>query len=156
MGGFGSGRQGNRLKSDNCPKISISSLLKRGGVGEIVSLRYGNAVTYIPIARTKCNYGGSRPWFLCPVCNGRVGVLYFWGRFACRKCFRLRYSSQCEDAFHRAIRRMGKIAMRLGDEYGFFPDKPHRMRWATYERFCEQYDTLDASTMLLLEWDVKG
>lgn len=143
MGGFGSGRRGNKLKAENCPRVDIHALLKRGGLGDSVALQYGGSLTYVPVVRTGCNYGGTRPWFQCPQCNGRVGVLYCWGRFACRKCFRLCYSSQCEDAFHRAIRRMGKIAVRLGGEYGFFPDKPTRMRWATYERLYDQYSATD-------------
>lgn len=152
MGGFGSGRQSNRLKSDNCPKVDIHTLGKVGDLGDSVALQYGGSLTYVPVVRTECNYGGSRPWFQCPQCNGRAGVLYYWGRFACRKCFRLCYSSQCEDAFHRAIRRMGKIAVRLGGEYGFFPDKPARMRWTTYERLYEQYCAAETATGV--SWDL--
>ena len=39
----------------------------------------------IYIARTPCHFGGSRPWFICPKCHRRVGVLVCAGRlFACR------------------------------------------------------------------------
>ena len=29
----------------------------------------------IALERTPCNYGGSRPWFLCPRCNRRIAIL---------------------------------------------------------------------------------
>ena len=38
---------------------------------------------------TPCNYGGSRPWLLCPSCGRRCAVVYFGapgGRYACRRC----------------------------------------------------------------------
>lgn len=40
---------------------------------------------------TPCNYGGVRPWFLCPGCGRRVGILAAAGRrFLCRHCYRLK------------------------------------------------------------------
>src|SRR5215831_7092426 len=39
----------------------------------------------VSIDWTPCNYGGSRPWFRCPVlgCGRRVAILYGGGIFAC-------------------------------------------------------------------------
>ncbi len=49
---------------------------------------------------TSCNYGGRRPWFLCPAsgCGWRGAVLYLdWsGIFACRHCNHLSYKCQRE------------------------------------------------------------
>jgi hypothetical protein len=49
---------------------------------------------------TPCNFGGERPWFVCPgVVNGkrcgrRVAILYGPGKyFLCRHCYDLRYES---------------------------------------------------------------
>src|SRR3712207_3595213 len=39
---------------------------------------------------TSCNFGGERPWFICPSagCGRRVVVLYGLGRyFLCRHCY---------------------------------------------------------------------
>jgi hypothetical protein len=67
----------------------------------------------IPIAATKCNFGGERFWFCCPKatnrtpCRRRVTSLYSLpgGQiFDCRVCFDLTYSSVRE---HDA--RVGKI-----------------------------------------------
>jgi len=33
-------------------------------------------VMHIPVERTPCHFGGSRPWFRCPQCDTRVSVLY--------------------------------------------------------------------------------
>jgi hypothetical protein len=51
------------------------------------------------------------------------------------------YESQGEDIKYRAVRRAQKIRRRLGgnaDLGDFFPDKPKRMRWATYERLMQK------------------
>ncbi len=32
--------------------------------------------TELPILRTACNYGGSRPWFACPCCGRRVALVF--------------------------------------------------------------------------------
>ena len=54
----------------------------------------------VRIVRTACNFGGSRPWFICPAlgCRRRVAILYGGGIFACRLCYRLAYASAREDA----------------------------------------------------------
>jgi len=64
----------------------------------------------IPIETTPCHYGGERPWFLCPRCFERRGVLFsVGGRFRCRACHRLAYSSTRETEEDRAARRAREI-----------------------------------------------
>ena len=57
------------------------------------------------IIRTKCQYGGYRYWFLCPLlkngqkCNRRIGKLYVppgEDVFGCRQCHHLTYQSSKE------------------------------------------------------------
>ena len=69
---------------------------------------------------TPCNYGGHRTWFLCPArcCGRRVAVLYGGKVFACRKCHDLRYQSQSEADWDRALRKADKIRDVLGWEPG--------------------------------------
>jgi len=50
---------------------------------------------------TACNFGGERPWFICPgvvngmVCGKRIAILYGPGKYVlCRHCYDLRYDSQ--------------------------------------------------------------
>ncbi len=54
----------------------------------------------IQLTTTKCNYGGRRFWFTCPLsvdgkyCSRRVGVLYkppYIDYFGCRGCLKLAY-----------------------------------------------------------------
>ena len=58
------------------------------------------AVEYrVDLDVTKCNYGGQRYWYRCPVeilgCDRRVGVLYKVGDYlACGRCFSVTYESR--------------------------------------------------------------
>ena len=83
----------------------------------------------IRLAHTACNYGKSRPWFVCPVCQRRAGVLYLRAaRFACRHCQSVAYSSQSEDVMGRMWRVQQKIEIRLGE----YQQRPAGMRERTY------------------------
>lgn len=98
----------------------------------------------VAIARTQCNLGGSRPWFICPArgCGRRVAVLYGGAIFACRHCYQLAYPSSREDRGDRATRRADRIRARLGWEAGILNgggDKPKWMRWRTFERLTLQH-----------------
>lgn len=68
------------------------------------------------LTTTPCHMGGERHWFLCPArgCGRRVAVIYGGPIFACRKCHRLVYASQREDAEARAARRLHRIYSRMG------------------------------------------
>lgn len=86
---------------------------------------------------TRCNYGGERPWFRCPVarCGRRVAILYGGSVFACRRCHNLAYESQSETRHGRMLSKAQAIRVKLGGEPGFandFPAKPKGMHWRTY------------------------
>lgn len=69
----------------------------------------------VALPRSPCNFGGSRPWFVCPVRKERVAVLYLrGGRFACRHCQRVAYASQSDDVLGRTWRAQAKLEARLG------------------------------------------
>ena len=102
----------------------------------------------ISIVRVPCRYGGSRPYFICPgvvngrYCGRRVVKLNGPGRyFLCRRCYRLAYASQSEDAMDRARRKAAKIRIRLGGRSylpEFIPPRPKSMWHSTYERLCNK------------------
>jgi hypothetical protein len=93
----------------------------------------------VPLVRTAQPFGGERLWFACPGCGRRCAVLYGGRRFRCRLCVGVPYGSQREAAHERLLRRLQAIRARLGgNEYASlampFPEKPKRMRQATYAR----------------------
>ena len=89
----------------------------------------------IRLTRTACNYGNARPWFVCPVCQRRAGVLYMRaGRFACRHCQRVSYSSQSCDLLDRMWRKQSKLEARLGEYWG----RPKGMRQRTYQALLDR------------------
>ena len=108
---------------------------------------------------TACNFGGERPWFICPDvrCGRRVAVLYGPGRyFLCRHCYDLVYESQRENEMHRALRRAQTIRERLGGSANMtkpFPERPKGMHWKTYERLWWEYHEADMEQLAgLREW----
>lgn len=95
----------------------------------------------IRLAHTACNYGKSRPWFVCPVCQRRAGVLYMRaGRFACRHCQRVAYSCQSEDVMGRMWRVQQKIETRLGKYW----QRPAGMRQRTYRALIHRLSEAEA------------
>lgn len=91
------------------------------------------------ITHTACNYGGTRPWLLCPSCGRRCAVVYFGapgGRYACRRCSRVAYLSQCEDETGRLWRKQRKIECKLAGSTGEWNgwQKPKGMHQQTFDR----------------------
>jgi len=98
----------------------------------------------IQIVQTACNFGGTRPWFICPEpsCGRRTAILFITERnFRCRRCCNLSYGSQRESRADRALRRVQNIRVRLGGGRSLlerFPEKPRGMRWGTYDGLREE------------------
>lgn len=65
----------------------------------------------INLTRTPCNFGGYRPWFLCPgdQCGRRVAILYGTDSMLCRHCWGIAYQSQREDKLQRMFRKLRSI-----------------------------------------------
>jgi len=100
------------------------------------------------LATSRPPFGGLRWWFVCPHLIRRVRKLYLpldRHHFRSRHAYELAYASQREAVYDRALRRARKLRLRLGgdpadDEY---PDKPPRMRWATYNRLMDRLVAAD-------------
>ena len=97
----------------------------------------------ITVDRTACNYGGTRPWFLCPSCGDRRAVLYRpsdCGPLGCRRCLRLLYESEREDALGRAILKVRKIENRICEPAtgivgtAHLAEKLKGKHWNTFDR----------------------
>jgi len=91
---------------------------------------------------TRCHYGGTRPWLLCPRCGRRVGKLYAGGKlFLCRHCYHLAYHTQQMSEPFRLLHKAQKIRKRLGaspDVLDEFIPKPKGMHRKTYDRLKHQ------------------
>jgi hypothetical protein len=126
---------------------------------QVVRYRAEDVKEPVPLEWTPCNFGGERPWFVCPGdrCGRRVAILYGPGKyFLCRNRYDLRYESQREDKKNRALRRAQKIRTRLSGSANMmepFPDKPKGMHHDTYMRlFKEHYEAETEHLTGLREW----
>jgi hypothetical protein len=100
------------------------------------------------IARPR-HFGGAQWYFVCPVTNRYVSVLWRPSgatRFCSRQAWgrRVAYQSQFNDATNRAHAGRSRVKSRLigdldPDEWDL-PPKPKWMRWATYDRHVERFD----------------
>jgi hypothetical protein len=93
---------------------------------------------------TSCHLGGTRCWWICPICGRRVAVLYGPSKhYACRHCLQLAYASQRETVDDRAARRADTIRRRLGWHVGILNPKggkPKGMHWRTFARLSAEHD----------------
>lgn len=96
----------------------------------------------VPIERTACRYGGDRAWFICPRCSDRRAVLFLRSAgFGCRRCNRIAYRSQSEDALGRVWLKQSKAEAKLGESW----ERPKGMHRATREKLmaticaCEEF-----------------
>jgi|SRR5579862_133308 len=111
------------------------------------SYRGENCPYKIPVVVTRCNYGGERHWFLCPMrtCNRRCKKLYFYpgSIFVCRKCLGLAYSTQNRCRLDRIIDKKWKLIRKLGGNSDFITQKPKRMHQKTFNKLQEEIWRLD-------------
>lgn len=109
----------------------------------------------VQLVWTQCNYGGTRPWFLCPSCRRRIAVLYGGAVFVCRHCCMRSYKSQSESATDRACRRADKIREKLQWELGILNGKqlkPKGMHWKTFNRLTARHNRFVAFAFDQLGW----
>jgi hypothetical protein len=102
----------------------------------------------IRIVHLRCRFGGSRPLFVCPGpgdgtdCGRRITKLHLSRRyFLCRRCNKLAYQSQYEQAWQRALRRANKLKQRLGIDVGIgepLPEKPKGMWARTFDHLLAE------------------
>lgn len=125
---------------DALPRLDIDTLdLDPNAEAFDVTLHDGVTRT-IRLDRTPCQFGGYRPWFLCPRCGARRGVLVVFGDvLGCRGCLNLGYASEYVPDTDSAAIRLQEFERRYPGE-----KKPKRMWWRTWERILEKWDCLRA------------
>ena len=96
------------------PLASIRILTSVDSIRLSYSTKDGEQVDeLVDLDRTPCNYGGTRPWFICPKCGRRVAVLFGGRRFWCRHCHGIAYAVENEDALSRQLRRANKLREKV-------------------------------------------
>jgi hypothetical protein len=114
---------------------SISFSVSEHSINLIYSINGKDASQRICRVSTLCHYGGSRPWFCCPVCQSKSALLYLRaGRFACRRCQRVSYRTQSGTSHDRLCRLYHQLAAKI--ESG----KPKWQRWATFNRLEDRFE----------------
>ncbi|MDB6353644.1 hypothetical protein PH235_08740 [Trichococcus sp. K1Tr] len=105
----------------------------------------------IRIESTPCNYGGQRPWFICPYCEKRKRKLNWANHeLICRSC--LNYGYYClnrtKTDYHYYYMMAKKICLKLDPHFeweggrigcGVFPSKKKGMHWKTYQNLRNRY-----------------
>lgn len=106
----------------------------------------------LELARVRSAFGGSRAFWLCPICGRRARFLYRKDRrFVCRECAKLNYQSQqrtkdsinhFRDGLKLAREKLsweppGYIAPM--DFPRLLPDRPKGMHEATYQRHLARF-----------------
>lgn len=100
----------------------------------------------IGLVSTRCHFGGVRWWACCLSCGARIAVFYLMaGRFRCRGCHGLAYTSTREAAFTRAFRRARELRRRLGATPGIADPLPARPRGMWRRSFDRRRDAIDAA-----------
>lgn len=115
-------------------------------------IQIGNLDQTIILVPSPRHFGGRQWYFICPVMNRRASVVWMppgANRFCSRQTWRrqVAYASQFETPVDRAYRGQAKIKSRLiadldPDEWDL-PPKPKWMRWQTYNRHEEKFDTYE-------------
>lgn len=165
MGGYGSGRQGGQGKQTVDRAGSVVDIGNLKIPPDAIEVRIFGRFTWNPQAAvqtitidwTACNFGGFRPWFLCPECDGRVRKLYQPEEnlyYRCRRCCDLTYQS-CQwsgDAMGQAKLRVDRLRKKLRAGpllgYEFAPIKPLWMHQKTHSRLLAE---LKEATQLYFE-----
>jgi hypothetical protein len=143
------------VEGSDKPKQVLFFYRHRSGVGN----EWEDVQEPVSLDWTACNFGGERPWFICPGigCGRRVAILYGPGRyFLCRHCYDLVYESQRENGMYRTLRRAQAIWERLGGSASVmqpFPQRPKGMHHDTYWRLREEHGEAEMEQFAgLREW----
>ncbi len=136
---------------NNYPRLSISSYREQLRITQPdslpVSYRHrGKQYSYnIKLAKTLCNYGNYRYWFLCPSCSKRTGVLYCAGSYVCRHCIGANYQSQLQQPIDRIYTKLNALRKHLGWQVGIIHgigERPKGMHRTTFNRLLVEYEQL--------------
>ena len=138
------------------PWVTVRPSLRWPGIERMRAARYliqlemyNQLVTQqIRVSWTRCHFGGARPWLHCPFCQRRVARLFkVMAGYFCRVCIgNPIYESQRRSKKARAHLKAFRLRQRLGGSRPVLdpiPERPYRMKRATYGRICSQIERLE-------------
>ncbi|WP_139311478.1 hypothetical protein [Desulfovibrio sp. DV] len=115
--------------SDDVVRISI---LEIRNAKKLVAIRFGDTVFKMATTAQSLHFGGFRRWFICPLCDKRVGILYYRNNLACRKCNNIVYRSQYvgkeQRKFLNALKKLSKVNEREAFKHR---NKYHKLQAST-------------------------
>ena len=153
----GGARYKSSIGYEVIPGIGLRLLYKHGGESIKPYL--------VRIEYTTPNYGGRRPWFICPNrnCGRRVRKLYGGKYYLCRHCHDLTYEvcqKSHKEAYQTSVsNRMTAIRRRLGAKGGLLdplPKRPRYMRVEAYYTLVDEYQELRLLQMYGIVDSVRG
>ena len=95
--------------AEYCQKVDINNLVRQTKVelkGKILESEISALGKKVCLTTSQTRFGGTRLWFLCPVCSRRVGVIYkhpTTSAIGCRSCLELKYKKQRYKGMMEAI-----------------------------------------------------
>jgi hypothetical protein len=138
------------------PWVTVRPSLRWPGIESMraaqymIQLELANKVDsqLIRVSWTRCHFGGARPWLHCPFCQRRVARLFkVMAGYFCRTCIgNPIYESQRRSKKARAYLKAYRLRSRLGGSrpgVDPIPERPYRMKRATYGRICSQIERLE-------------
>jgi hypothetical protein len=126
-----------------------SAVLQYGRTGAVEVRTSWGVECVLWLAGAACPFGGSRPWFVCPLCQDRAAVLCNAGRvFACRRCLDLTYASTRGSVHDRRLERLYRIHRRMGGT-GSLLDAPPRPKWILHRTYHRSYSAWSDARLAL-------
>ena len=134
------GKRSDRPTTDDVPSVDIRTAnIQQGATGAYVTCQ-GRACT-VSVNWTPLHFGSHRPWWECPVCHGRVAIIYFGTAVACRTCLDLAYQTNRTTKASKPFTRARNVRERLGWHTAIaapFGDRPRYMHWTTMARLMRE------------------
>jgi hypothetical protein len=118
-----------------------------------IRIQLGDIDQWITLVPRPRHFGGHQWYFLCPALNRDASVVWLpsgANRFCSRQNWgrRVAYASQFADPDNRAHMGKAKIKAKLighlDPEEWDLPPKPKWMRWNTYNRYVERFDSYES------------
>ena len=100
---------------ENIPKLTIQQLKDRLNGKPYIHFVWEGKSYIVHVAYSACRFGGTRPWFICPHCQSRVGSLLFFNhQIGCRHCLNTCYASENKSPMDRQHQKEQKALAKLG------------------------------------------